>query len=191
MPAQRKLSVAYATIVVGVCLLVLVTFFNQPQLGNWQYLLYLAAALIWYGALNGMQGWSAGSSPDASEADPEELLAQKETALNELAQQLDRREQTLASQIVTYHEWMEFPQPVDLAETAATDQELTELVALDQQTIELLETASQEIFDSILENRYTVDGKFEVSRLLQEVWQLADRVARIYQPESLNPLLET
>jgi hypothetical protein len=191
VPAQRKLSVAYATIVVGVCLLVLVTFFNQPQLGNWQYLLYLAAALIWYGALNGMQGWSAGSSPDASEADPEELLAQKEAALNELAQQLDRREQTLASQIVTYHEWMEFPQPVDLAETAATDQELTELVALDQQTIELLETASQEIFDSILENRYTVEGKFEVSRLLQEVWQLADRVARIYQPESLNPLLET
>ena len=191
VPARPRLSVAYATIVVGVCLLGLVAFFNQQQLGSWQYLLYLAAALIWYGALSGMQGWSTGNTQDSNEIDPEAMLAQKEEALHELAQQLDRREQTLASQLVTYHEWMEFPQPIDLAEPAATDQELTELVALDRQTIELLETASQEIFDAILENRYTVDGKFEVSGLVQEVWQLADQVARIYQPESANPLLET
>ena len=188
---RPRLSVAYVTIVVGICLLGLVALFNQQQLGNWQYLLYLAAALIWYGALNGMQGWSPGSVQDSDEIDPEVILAQKEEALHELAEQLDRREQTLASQIVTYHEWMEFPQPIDLTEEATADEELTELVALDRQTIELLETAAQEIFDAILENRYTVDGKFEVSRLVEEVWKLADQVARIYQPESPNPLLET
>ena len=164
VPVRPRLSVAYFTIVVGVCLLGLVALFNQQQLGNWQYLLYLAAALIWYGSLSGMQGWSPGNSEGSNEVAPETLLAQKEEALQELAEQLDRREQTLASQIVTYHEWMEFPQPVDLAEEAVTDEALTELAASDRQMIELLETAAQEIFDAILENRYTVDGKFEVSQ---------------------------
>ena len=93
--------------------------------------------------------------------------------------------------MVTYHEWMEFPQPTDLSDPIETAEQLGELVELDRQVIELLESVSKEIFDAILENRYSVDGKFQPSLLVQEAWQLADQVARIYQPSSENPLLET
>ncbi|HIA18468.1 MAG TPA: hypothetical protein EYN70_03440 [Planctomycetaceae bacterium] len=200
MPQQTRLLVAYFAVVVGVILLGLVAMFTHRQLGNWQYLLYLAAALIWYGSVSRMERWPgkrlrfwsrAASRDSATAGEPAEILAQKEAALEELAQQLDRREQALASQIVTYREWTEFPQPVDLADPEPTDERLAELVELDRRTIELLEEASKEIFDSILENRYVVEGKFQPAVLLQEAWQLADQVARIYQPASKNPLLET
>ena len=185
---RTRWSVAYVAVVVGVLLLGLVAWSTHEQLGAWQYLLYLAAALIWYGTLRGMDRWSG--DHDASQ-DPLEIVAAKETALQELATQLDRREQALASQMVTYHEWMEFPRPTDLADPVETDEQRAELVELDRQVIELLESVSKEIFDAILENRYSVDGKFQPSLLVQQAWELADQVARIYQPDSQNPLLET
>ncbi len=185
---RTRWSVAYGAVVLGVLLLGLVAWSAQDQLGTWQYLLYLAAALIWFGTLRGMDRWSGDQD---SSADPLEIVADKETALQELAAQLDRREQALASQMVTYHEWMEFPRPTDLSDTVETDEQLAELVELDRQAIELLENVSKEIFDAILENRYSVDGKFQPSLLMQQAWQLADQVARIYQPSSDNPLLET
>ncbi|HIN95979.1 MAG TPA: hypothetical protein EYN03_10080, partial [Planctomycetes bacterium] len=156
MPQQTRLLVAYFAVVVGVILLGLVAMFTHRQLGNWQYLLYLAAALIWYGSVSRMERWPgkrlrfwsrAASRDSATAGESAEILAQKEAALEELAQQLDRREQALASQIVTYREWTEFPQPVDLADPEPTDERLAELVELDRRTIELLEEASKEIFD--------------------------------------------
>ncbi|MEO2020210.1 MAG: hypothetical protein ABGX05_00175, partial [Pirellulaceae bacterium] len=188
MLPRTRLSVAYSAVVLGVLLLGLVAWLTHDKLGYWQYLLYLAAALIWYGTLRGMDQWSG---DEQSPTDPLEIVAAKETALQELAGQLDRREQALASQMVTYHEWMEFPRPTDLSDPVETTEQLAELVELDRQVIELLESVSKEIFDAILENRYSVDGKFQPSLLVQQAWQLADQVARIYQPSSENPLLET
>ncbi|MCP3696403.1 MAG: hypothetical protein GY917_29680, partial [Planctomycetaceae bacterium] len=53
MLPRTRWSVAYVAVVVGVLLLGLVAWSTHDQLGSWQYLLYLAAALIWYGTLRG------------------------------------------------------------------------------------------------------------------------------------------
>jgi hypothetical protein len=63
------------------------------------------------------------------------------TVQQELAQQsgrLDKREQAFADRLVTYHEWMEFPQPIELSHPAPTDAALAELARQDRQLQELL-----------------------------------------------------
>ena len=138
------------------------------------------------------------------EADPlmaweDELASQKES-MEILARQLDQRHANLSQKLIAFHEWSEFPKPIDLDEgirqaiesgAIPEDQALVELVEKDRQTIEFLEKESKRIFENILKNKYTIEGRLQVRMLRNEALAIAESVARIYQPEAEFPLMET
>ncbi|MFL2871318.1 MAG: hypothetical protein ACJZ8O_11300 [Pirellulaceae bacterium] len=127
-------------------------------------------------------------------ADPllewETQLEKQQAAFDEAVRQLDLREQRLTEKLVTYHSWAEFPEPVDVS---IEGEQVTagELAEKDAETLDLLNEETQRIFDAILANRYSTDGQVQLELLRDEAMGLANRVARIYQPDSKAPLLET
>lgn len=200
----------------GVLSCFIATVANASVLGWWQLLIYaggLAAlgALFWFRRELSATEWklelSKKSLAQKQEA-IEERERQLETTQREIQQQieqqvtrLDNREQKLAERLVAFHEWMEFPTPVDLRveahvgpvrlDTDLTDAELTALVKKDRQTLELLHAESKIFFDHILQNRYQADGKFQPTILRDDILQLIKKVAQIYNPAAQHPLLET
>ncbi|MCR9116532.1 MAG: hypothetical protein NXI22_06205 [bacterium] len=116
-----------------------------------------------------------------------------ENELQQIADRVQRREQALADRLTTYHEWMEFPQPLDLTDERAimSDPDLRALAEKDRQLHALLAEESKQVFEDISSNKYSVDGVVSVELIREDVLDLIVRVARIYQPDADNPLLET
>lgn len=138
------------------------------------------------------------------QADPlmawEEELSNQKATMEVLARQLDQRHANLSQKLIAFHEWSEFPAPIDLDDglqsavargDLPTDKALVELVEKDRQTIDFLEQESKRIFENILQNKYTIEGQLQVRMLRNEALGLAESVARIYQPEAEFPLMET
>ncbi len=159
----------------------------------------------------------------------QQLLAR----LREEADQIARRWEELHDRMLTFHEWLEYPRPIDLrsqtdadaalrpagsvprtdaaehgaqspqaepargaTETTETptesgDTKLKELVEKDRQVLALLEEESERLYEAIRKNEFTVDGRFHWEKLRDELYHLIVRVARVYNPQSENPLLET
>jgi hypothetical protein len=132
----------------------------------------------------------------ASERDEiEELRKAIEAQLEERAQQLDSREVALDDRLVTFHEWLEYPQP---NQTPAQDRQQSDarLAEKDQQVHELLESEAKQLYERIKAGYYKKsddadDGKFNVDRAREDAIALAVAVARVYQPDVEDPLLET
>lgn len=124
-----------------------------------------------------------------------EWEAIKLQATREMEQQstrIEKREQNLAQRFLTYHEWMEFPKPIDLADPEIpTDAELAEMVRKDRQMLQLLKDETQLLYDNILANRYVDNGEFLPDVLFHDARELMTKVARIYEPGAEHPLLET
>ncbi|HZN32384.1 MAG TPA: hypothetical protein VFB80_01145 [Pirellulaceae bacterium] len=114
-----------------------------------------------------------------------------EDELQSQASRLDKREQALADRLVTYHEWMEFPQPTELSQpAAASDAELAALARKDRELQELLKAETKSLYDRILQNKYAPQGQVLLPVIRDDVLALVLRVARIYQPTIEQPLLE-
>lgn len=120
-----------------------------------------------------------------------EIRQSLDAALQEQAQEMQRREQALASKLVTFHEWMEFPQPLQLEQSPEPNLQNAELARRDAQMLDLLAQETRRLFEDIRANKYVQNGRFQPLILRDEAWQLAERVARIYRPDAENPLLET
>ncbi|MBA61728.1 MAG: hypothetical protein CMJ76_05115 [Planctomycetaceae bacterium] len=138
------------------------------------------------------------------QADPlmawEEELAQQQETMEVLARQLDQRHTNLTQKLIAFHEWSEFPVPIDMDEglQAAVargdlpeDDVLVELMEKDRQTIVFLEQQAKRVFENILQNKYTIEGQLQVRMLRNEALSIAESVARIYQPTAEFPLMET
>lgn len=129
------------------------------------------------------------------------LQREVERQFEEQGRKLDKREAELASRLVAYHEWMEFPQPIDLNRTDAagvaplfpdmSDEQLSELTRKDRAMMALLKDETKILYDNITSNKYAVEGKFSPSLLRDDAYELVGKVARIYQPGVQQPLLET
>ena len=138
------------------------------------------------------------------QADPlmawEEELSNQKVTMEMLARQLDQRHANLSQKLIAFHEWSEFPAPIDLDDglqaavargDLPADKVLAEQVEKDRQTIEFLEQESKRIFENILQNKYTIEGQLQIRMLRNEALGIAESVARIYQPEAEFPLMET
>ena len=139
------------------------------------------------------------------------LQQEVERQFNEQGRKLDKREEELASRLVAYHEWMEFPQPIDLNKTDVlpspptatqpaglaplfpdmSSEQISELTCKDRLMMDLLKDETRILYDNITSNKYVVDGKFSPSVLRDDAYELIGKVARIYQPGVTQPLLET
>jgi hypothetical protein len=206
----RRTYLAIGLVVGGVLLCCAAALFNAAALGWWQLPIYGGAAA----ALSGTWWFRRKLTVSEQELearrqqietefarvaeDEQRLEATRRTVQAELGEQatrLDQREQTLAARLTAYHEWLEFPAPVDLGvklnEPLATDSELAALVQQDRRLNELLAQETKVLFDYILNNRYASEGQFNVELLRDDLQTLITKVARIYQPDVQRPLLET
>src|SRR5262245_24433887 len=120
----------------------------------------------------------------------EELRLSLQDELKQEAARVGKREQALADRLVTYHEWMEFPQPVNLSHPSPNDDELAELARKDRQMLDLLKAETKTLYDKIVQNHYAPEGKVSLLIIRDDVVSLVTRVARIYQPTVEQPLLE-
>lgn len=145
------------------------------------------------------------ASADTSRGELEAFRAELEAALDVRGQRLDAREVELDNRLITFQEWLEYPQPeaeggaenAGAKAKAVSASELaedspTELSAKDQQVHDLLEAESSALYGKLKEGFYKgEDGKFDSAKARDDVLELVTRVAKVYRPDSNNPLLET
>ncbi len=178
----------------------------RGAIGNWQYvgyagislILVTSATLCWEAGLLGT-GPFAGKEGDYHRHEIAELrrkldnqreLLQQE--LHEEFQRLDKRQRQLADRLIAFHQWNEFPEPIDLAEPHGRDERTADLAEKDRRMLALLQRESERLFQDIRRNKYVVNGKFDGSIARADVYRLVRDVAAIYQGENIeNPLLQT
>ena len=61
----------------------------------------------------------------------------------------------------------------------------------DKEVVALLRDESERLFRNLIDNVYVQDGRFDRTKLGDDLIGLIESVARVYQPESEHPLLET
>lgn len=104
-------------------------------------------------------------------------------------ERLQERERELASRFAKYHEFLEYP--VEDVHAATTSGQLQKLTEQDRRVRQLLESEAERVYEKIRGNGYTLNGKVNLEAIRDEVFQLIQQVAKIYNPASQNPLLET
>jgi len=109
--------------------------------------------------------------------------------LNIRTQRLDERERNLASRLVRFHEFLEYP--IEDIHAERESGQLQQLSEKDRRVRELLENEAERVYEKIRRNGYTIEGRFDALAIRDEALQLVQQVAKIYKPESVNPLLET
>jgi hypothetical protein len=189
----------------AVAAVAIATGMNARVLGWWQALIWVGcalaiAAVFWFRRklsvteieLETLRQRLAGEETRlASErAQFEELQMAVQEELKQEAGRLGKREQALADRLVTYHEWMEFPQPLELGHTPLDDARLAELAKKDREMMDLLKAETKILYDNILQNKYLIEGRVSLPAIRDDVVVLVTKVARIYQPTVEQPLLE-
>jgi hypothetical protein len=185
---------------------------HYESLGWWQVLIYigglvaLAGAILFRRELNSTeleveklrhQLLDEESRLGEERKALENLRREIERQFDEQGRKLDKREEYLAGRLVAYHEWMEFPQPIDLNQfemtpgEAASAEQISDLARKDRLMMDLLKDETRILYDNITSNKYVVEGKVSPSLLRDDAYELVGKVARIYQPGVEQPLLET
>jgi hypothetical protein len=109
--------------------------------------------------------------------------------LRERAERVSAREADLTARFARFHEFLEYPlNDPNASRSPAVLQQLTEQ---DRQVQRLLESEAERVYEKIRANGYTRDGLVDLEMIRGEVESLITRVARVYSPNSKNPLLET
>lgn len=190
---------------VGTALVAVTTLWNASALGWWQVPIYLGCLCAASAML--LLRRERGEAEQALEElrrelrEQEQTLARRQEEVAEIraamekelldeAARLDRREQALQSRLVTYHEWMEFPRPIALS-SEAVPASRAELAAKDRELMVLLRQQTEQLYDNILSNKYYASGQLLVGPIREDLVALVTRVARLYQPQVQQPLLET
>ena len=189
--------------VVGEALIAAVAVLRREQLGAAQFALY-GAALIMAGGI-AVAVVHAALSPHARRtrrqrrrladiAHARQELEEARSVESELrlgTEKLKDGEERLAVRLLTFHEWMEFPQPIEIQSSQDRDDRFAALADKDRELLKLLETETQAVFDAILQNKYVVDGQLQPLLMRDDAIELITKVAQLYQGDVENPLLET
>lgn len=126
---------------------------------------------------------------DADGLSESELAELRINALLEREQRLELREIQLARQTRALQIANE--DYVDVLQADAPAEELGELVETDRQLLALIETESQRAFDRVLNNRYAAEHGVNIQLIVEDIRAFAEEVARLYRPDTEDPLLET
>ena len=116
---------------------------------------------------------------------------------------LDQRSRKLADRYRVIHEWMDYPPLLDLqsgeplpgqpvaVEHDRTPGQSAELARQDRRVLEILDRQAEVIYEKIRKNSYSPNGPFQALLLRDDLLEMAERVAHVYQPQLENPLLST
>lgn len=102
---------------------------------------------------------------------------------------LNERERDLASRFIRFHEFLEYP--LEDVHADKTSGQLQKLSEYDRAVQKLLEAEAERVYEKIRQNGYTDNGKVDVAAIRSEAMQFMKQVARVYNPTSQHPLLET
>lgn len=154
----------------------------------------LVFALEWLSPKPASNSGVSSEAEAATENESErQSLQQLRQELERQAHQLDERESQLANRLISFQEWLEYPQPDESSEggSAAATFVGPELEVKDRRVVELLETEAKFVYERIRDGRYREDGQLKIDAIRDDTLDLIQRVARIYQPDCDDPLLET
>lgn len=118
-----------------------------------------------------------------------EVAELRMNALIEREQRLEIRELQLARQTRVLQ--MANEDYVDVLQTEPDPEELELLVETDRKLIALIEKESQRAFDRVLANRYAAEHGVNSQLILEDIHAFVEEVARLYRPDSDDPLFET
>lgn len=152
-----------------------------PELGakGW---FFLGVALI---GLLALMLWKAEDKEALAE---EEFIEVAKDAIQSEAARLDNKRHELEKRVLAYGEWMEFPdfenlRNSDWAEVTRSEQ--------DEEVARLLSIESDEMLVRFSDGTYFEDRKFQTRVVLLDLFSFIEKIAKVYQPESERPLLET
>lgn len=121
---------------------------------------------------------------------PEAVLELRLEGLEQAERRLEFRELRLARRMRT-QQLSEDDEYIDLLQDHPDDEELSALVDADRRLMALVEAESQRAFDRVLANRYAGEDGVDTDLVLEDVRSFIEQVARLYRPETEDPLLET
>lgn len=150
----------------------------QPDPARWVlFFLGLAGLLL-------VSFWRA---PAEEEKDEEDIVEIARQAIKTEATRLDNKRADLEKVLISYGEWMEFP---DYQVLQTTDWKDAAHHTLDDRVATLLDNEAELVIQRFSSGVYWKDGQFEGRQLLLDLVSFMESIARIYQPESKLPLLE-
>lgn len=166
----------------------------QASAGNWTMVACLAVGgLLSAGAAAFFKINLTQEHHDAIEAkrtlgvETEQLEGLKEQMEAE-AVAFERRRQSFEDRLMTYHEWLEFPNMEQISKAEEVNEEID---ARDKEVLVLVQEAADSIFEGFQKDRYSENGQFVPRLLTDEVLGFVTDIARVYQPNAKEPLLET
>tara|TARA_R110002096_G_scaffold67332_8_gene163353 strand:- start:8685 stop:10853 length:2169 start_codon:yes stop_codon:yes gene_type:complete len=166
----------------------------QAAAGNWpMFVCLLLGGLLSAGAAAFFRVSLSKEHHEAIEAirqrDVEhEQLKGLKSELETEALAFERRRQKFEDRLMTYHEWLEFP---NMEEISKAEEVNDEIDARDKEVLALVQEAADSIFEGFRKDRYSKDGQFVPRLLTDEVLLFVTDIARVYQPDAKEPLLET
>ncbi len=198
MPQIRWHIIPLICTVISVLLIWAAAFITSPVIGRMQWLLYVSGIL----SLSALFLFRRKISAAEQELEQQKQLFRQEKENFEKIRKeweqesekrlvlIQKKEVAISQKLMTFHEWMEFPSGIE-EESADREIHTGDFTKQDQAVLELLKERTDRLFDKIRSNRYQESGRFQKDLLMTDIYDLITSVARIYHPESQNPLLET
>lgn len=103
---------------------------------------------------------------------------------------LEARRQRFERRLLTYGEWMEFPDR-DAAPVPEEPEQADAVREQDEAVARIVRERSEGILERFRGDGFLEDGKFSLPLLMEEVGTFVEEIARVYQPGAGDPLLET
>ncbi|MEM6277892.1 MAG: hypothetical protein AAF733_00335 [Verrucomicrobiota bacterium] len=165
---------------IGFVLIALVLFFAKidPSWIKWA---------IWGTTLTGLLLVVFWRAPEETSEDEEHLIEVAKQAIRSEASRLDNKRADLEKVLMSYGEWMEFP---DYQKLQTIDWADENHVVLDEKVASLLDAEADLMLQRFSSGVYWTEGKFDGRQLLLDLVSFTEAIARIYQPDSDRPLLE-
>ncbi|NCF88214.1 MAG: hypothetical protein GWQ08_22280, partial [Verrucomicrobiaceae bacterium] len=180
-------------------LIVLITAIASGGLGQIStWLLILGACLsgagAWWFRLRDREPDRLLEETKAQLVNDRELVSCEQRALElykseieEEALTLEKRRHKLSHELAQTVGWWDLDAQAIESEAAAVPQTDEREAAV----LAFCKVESERLFNKVIENGYVVDGTLQPEEIYKDVMHLFDGVARIYQPNSDQPLLET
>jgi hypothetical protein len=169
----------------GLCFLVLavVAIFAgiEPVWAKWSvFLVSLSGLLV-------IMFWRVAPTDPGTGKENEALIELARNAIRSEASRLDAKRQDLEKILMTYGEWMEFP---DFTALQTIDWKDEAHLRMDSRVAELIDRESDLLLQRFSSGVYWPGGSFEGKQLLLDLASFTEAVARVYKPDSALPLLE-
>ncbi|MEM7146903.1 MAG: hypothetical protein AAF591_17365 [Verrucomicrobiota bacterium] len=149
---------------------------------------------VWVGwvlfgvALAGLLGLLLGKAKVTEERSEDEMLEVAREAIRSEADRLEARREEMEKKLMAYGEWMEFP---DFDELHEVNWAVSGRSEQDTRVAELLDVEAERMMKRFSEGEYWEGTTFQTRVLLAELMDFMESIAKVYQPDSEKPFLET